>query len=259
MSDKQTSLDVNSVDKYLAELSKELKKEYGKRASFELIVVGGASIVMNYDFRSLTTDIDHVVSGGSIKDAVHRVADKFGISDGWLNSDFRTTASYSPKLIQYSKPYKCFNQILNVRTVQAEYLLAMKLVSFRSYKRDRSDIIGILDSHNKRGEPISLEKVDVAVKNLYGGWDIVSDEAKEFITKALTMDYDEEIKYENQNNEIVKNIKQISNLKSEDVDEVVKMIREKKGLEERFEEAKREAAATKGLTKKQKDIATLER
>ena len=44
------------------------------------------------------------------------------------------TLSYSPKLEQYSVYYKSFYGVLNVRTISAEYLIAMKLCSGRKYK-----------------------------------------------------------------------------------------------------------------------------
>ena len=133
------------VESFFDELSKELKKEFGRNASVELIVVGGASILLNYHFRNSTIDIDAVVASRmSIKDAINRVGDKFSLPNGWLNSDFRQTKSYSPKLIQYSKFYKSYNQVLTVRTIEAEYLVAMKLTSLRPYKNDKSDIVGII-------------------------------------------------------------------------------------------------------------------
>lgn len=52
------------------------------------------------------------------------------------------TASYTPKLRYYSKYYKTFSNVLTVRTVTAEYLVAMKLKSGRKYKNDLSDVVG---------------------------------------------------------------------------------------------------------------------
>lgn len=87
-------LTVDAVDRYFNDLSKELKKEYGRGKEFEIVVVGGAAIMINYDFRGTTTDVDGYVSmGGSVKDAARRVAEKHGISDEWLNSDFKRTGS----------------------------------------------------------------------------------------------------------------------------------------------------------------------
>jgi hypothetical protein len=57
---------------------------------------------------------------------------------------------------------------LQIRTVAAEYLIAMKLMSGRRYKNDISDIYGILWEHKKSGTPILRSAVDDAVICLYG-------------------------------------------------------------------------------------------
>lgn len=180
-----------NVNKYFNELSKEIKREYGRDARVELIVVGGASVLINYNFRGSTMDIDSIVaSRSSIKDAVNRVGDKYGLPNGWLNSDFQKTKSYSPKLVQYSKFYRTFNQVLTVRTIDAEYLVAMKLSSLRAYKNDKSDILGILREH-AGSKPLDFQMIDTAVNELYGGWNILPEKAKETIITML----------DNQNNE----------------------------------------------------------
>jgi len=173
------------VESFFDELSKELKKEFGRNASVELIVVGGASILLNYHFRNSTIDIDAVVASRmSIKDAINRVGDKFSLPNGWLNSDFRQTKSYSPKLIQYSKFYKSYNQVLTVRTIEAEYLVAMKLTSLRPYKNDKSDIVGIIQEEESR-RPLSYEKIDKAVIALYGAWEKLPKSASDQLNNIL--------------------------------------------------------------------------
>lgn len=100
---------------------------------------------MNYSFRDSTQDIDAFTSTHtSIRDAVNRTSDRLGLPDGWLNSDFMQTASWSPVLTRVSRYYKTYNQVLTFRTVSAEYLTAMKLASMRRYKNDESDIVGII-------------------------------------------------------------------------------------------------------------------
>ncbi len=95
------------------------------------------------------------------------------------------TDSYSPKLTEFSIYYKTFSNVLQIRTVSAEYLIAMKLRSGRKYKNDLSDIIGILAEHEKRGDPVSPEQIDMAVKNLYGSWDGFPADSVSFIKAAL--------------------------------------------------------------------------
>ena len=172
-----TKFTKNNIERYLNDLSKELKREFGKNSEFELVIVGGASILLNYGFRDQTLDVDAFVSNqNTIKEAVLRTAEKYDLKDAWLNSDFKTTKSFSIKLVQYSKYYKTFNQVLRVRTVKDEYLIAMKLISFRSYKHDWSDIIGILK------ENPTIKKAFI---NLYGSLDKMSDDALNFISMEL--------------------------------------------------------------------------
>ena len=175
-----------NLDTYLKELAKEFRRLNGKSMPAEIVLVGGAAILTNYGFRDMTTDIDAVIhAASSMKDAINMVGDKFDLPNGWLNADFMHTGSYSPKLDEFSVYYKSFYGVLSVRTIAAEYLIAMKLRSGRKYKNDLSDVIGILAEHEKRGTPITLEKIDAAVTNLYGGWDAFPEDSKPFIEDVL--------------------------------------------------------------------------
>ena len=175
-----------NLNTYLKELGKEYKKINGKNMPAEIILIGGAAILANYGFREMTTDVDAVIHAvSSMKEAVNKVGDKYNLPNGWLNADFMKTDSYSSKLDQYSVYYKEFSNVLTVRTVSAEYLIAMKLCSGRKYKKDLSDIIGILAEHEERGEPITLEKIDKAVTDLYGSWDKISEDSRIFIEETM--------------------------------------------------------------------------
>ena len=49
----------DELNNIFADIAKELKKKLkGKNFSYELIIVGGASILLNYSFRMSTIDID---------------------------------------------------------------------------------------------------------------------------------------------------------------------------------------------------------
>ena len=171
-----------NLDMYLNELSKEYKKLGGRKFPVEIILIGGAAIIENYGFRDMTTDIDAVLPSVSImKEVINRVGDRFGLPNGWLNADFTKTDSYSQQLNHYSVPYKTFNQVLHVRTVAGEYLIAMKLRAGRKYKNDLSDILGILAEHKAAKKPISCDMIDSAVQNLYGGWDNFPKDSLSFI------------------------------------------------------------------------------
>jgi hypothetical protein len=153
----------------LKELAKEFRRLNGTKTQAELIMIGGASVLVNYGFRASTNDVDAVIYASSaMKEAVNRVGDRLGLPNGWLNADFNRTSSYSGKLAEISVYYKTFSSVLTVRTVSAEYLTAMKLMSGRRYKNDLSDIVGILREHHNNGNPISRASIDNAVSTLYG-------------------------------------------------------------------------------------------
>lgn len=178
-----------NLDSYLKELAKEYRKLGGKALPAEIVLIGGAAIIANYGFRNVTIDIDAVIHAASVmKEAINNVGDKFNLPAGWLNADFMHTLSYSPKLEQYSVYYKSFCGVLDVRTVSAEYLIAMKLCSGRKYKNDLSDIIGILHEHKKRNMPITMSQISQAVMNLYGGWEHISVDSQKFIQDVMEKD-----------------------------------------------------------------------
>lgn len=176
----------DNLDFCLSKLAKEYRKLNGKNAKAELVLIGGAAVLANYGFRDMTYDVDAIVRASSaMKQAINLVGDEFGLPNGWLNSDFMKTTSYSPKLLEYSEHYKTFGYVLDVRIVSGEYLVAMKLMSGRQYKNDISDIIGILREEQERGNPLTLDGIKMAVINLYGSWDKLSQESIEFITKVM--------------------------------------------------------------------------
>ena len=193
-SDNKNVFTKENLDTYLKELAKEFRKINGKSMPAEIVLIGGAAILANYGFREMTTDVDAIIhAASSVKEAINRVGDKYELPNGWLNTDFMHTGSYSPKLNEVSVHYKTFSNVLEIRTIAAEYLIAMKLRSGRRYKNDLSDIIGILAEHEKKGEPVSLDAVNVAVNELYGGWAQFPDGSKKFIEAAIEAGNYEEV------------------------------------------------------------------
>lgn len=171
-----------NLDSYLRELAKEFRKRNGIRMPAEIILIGGASILINYGFREMTYDMDAIIkSSGTMKEAINTVGDRLGLPVGWLNTDFIKTTSYTPRLVEYSKYYKTFSNILQIRTVSAEYLIAMKLMAGRQYKNDLSDIVGVLIEHEERNEPLSFERIQKAVIDLYDSYEKIPRESRTFI------------------------------------------------------------------------------
>lgn len=157
-----------NIDFYLNEFAREFKRLTKRKAKIEIIIIGGGSALINYGFRNSTTDIDAIMFEKSIsKEASNKVADKYGLPNDWLNSDFERSSSYSSKLVLHSEYYKTFCNCVDIRTVKGEYLVAMKLRSGRIYKHDLSDVVGILHSQMINGNRLSKEQVINAYKELY--------------------------------------------------------------------------------------------
>lgn len=171
-----------NLDSCLKELAKEFRKKNGTGMPAEIILIGGASILINYGFREMTYDMDAIIkSSGAMKDAINTVGDRLGLPIGWLNTDFVNTSSYSPRLVEYSKYYKTFSNILHIRTVSAEYLVAMKLMAGRQYKNDLSDIVGVLIEQEERNEPLTFDKIRKAIIDLYDSYSRIPKDSRVFI------------------------------------------------------------------------------
>lgn len=174
-----------NINQLLNELGKEIKRDYGKNANVELVIVGGASILLNYDFRDMTMDIDAMKdSFSSLGSCIRKVGDKFDLPDEWLNFDFKNTDSYTPNLREHSQYYRTFSNVLKVYTVKDEYLLCMKLIAFRDNGRDIMDSINLMKSIPN----MTFKKLDQAMRSLYGGWNGVKPEAKELVANAFQME-----------------------------------------------------------------------
>ena len=183
-SDNSLSFTKENLNSYL----KELAKEYHRinKMPMEVILVGGASVIIRYGFRDTTTDVDAIYrADNSLKEAANRVGDKFGLPNNWFNKDVMRTDSYSKALIQCSTYYKKFYNV-EYRVVSAEYLVAMKLRAGREYKNDLSDIIGILIEHKENGNPITFEQIDKAIVKLYGGWDEIKEDVRNYVREILS-------------------------------------------------------------------------
>lgn len=175
-----------NIDQYLKEVAKEYRKRIGKAMPAEMVLIGGASVLINYGFRGMTTDIDAIILAASgMKDAIGAVGDKFNLPFGWLNTDFEKTDSYTPKLLEFSEYYRTFSNVLTIRTVRGECLIAMKLRSGRQYKNDLSDVVGILREHKNNGVPISLLDIKQAVTDLYGDWEQLPPSSRSFIEQVM--------------------------------------------------------------------------
>lgn len=174
-------LDRDNLEFYLTALGKEYKKL--SKHPVQIVLVGGGAIFVRYSFRMMSLDLDGLLypyKSDSLKHAIRIVADKYNIPYGWLNDDFIKTDSYSKNIFIYSDFYKTYSNLIEVRIIDSIHLIAMKLKSFRSYKRDQSDIVGILLEEKQKGNIIKLESIIKAYVDLYEK-DPSSEESK-FLT-----------------------------------------------------------------------------
>jgi hypothetical protein len=226
-----------NLDISLKELAKEYRKRSGKSMPAEIILVGGVAVLANYGFREVTYDVDAIISASSVmKEAINHVGDKLGLPNHWLNADFRKTASFSKRLLEISVYYKTFSNIVEVRYVAAQYLIAMKLISARQYKHDLSDIVGILWEHQKSGHPVTRASVDDAIIYLYGDDARLSPIAENIINDAykygdLEQAYIEIREAEKQARETLLDVESTNPIehKGESIDAIVKKAMEKSG------------------------------
>lgn len=209
MSHNKEIISKDNLESYLLELSKQYKKISGRKMPAEIVIIGGASIIINYGFRFSTEDIDAMIASSSaMKDAIYKTAEKLGLPDDWINTDFKFTDSFSNNIPLYSKYYKTFSNIVQVRTLNAEYLLAMKLLAARIYKYDLSDIVGILNEERKSGNNITKEKIFDAGKKLYGTTFKIEERTERWLDSVLdSKDLENEyLKYRNEEKKISESI-----------------------------------------------------
>ena len=224
---------------FLKELGKEFRKLNGTKIQAEIILIGGGSILANYNFREMTTDMDAVIHASSVmKEAILRVSDKHNLPYDWLNTDFKRTASFSKRLEEVSVYYKTFSNILEIRTITAEYLIAMKLMSGRQYKNDLSDIAGILWEHKKSGNLITRKKINDAIIKLYENNQIpdismnLLDEV--FSNENFENSYKKFRKSEIEINNTVREFRQKypDEAKKQSINDIIEIIRQRKGESE---------------------------
>ncbi|MCL2720587.1 MAG: DUF6036 family nucleotidyltransferase [Treponema sp.] len=191
--------DDNEINKenlefYLREFAKVFKKLNGSRMPAEIVLVGGAAVLTNYNFRKSTGDIDAIIKSSSVvKEVIGIIGNKFKLPNDWLNTDFEKTKSYSPKLREVSVHYKTFYNILEIRTIKSEYLVAMKLMAGRDYKHDFSDIVGIFGEQQKNGNPILKENIEKAIVTLYDKIENLPKDSIDFINKIYLNKYNYEV------------------------------------------------------------------
>ena len=94
----------------------------------EIILIGGASVVIKYGFREMPYDMASILNVASLmKDAMNTALD----TTGWVNDDFLRTEAYTPRIVPFTRYYKTNYNVVTFRTATGEYLIALKLRSRR--------------------------------------------------------------------------------------------------------------------------------
>ena len=106
-----------------------------RRIAGEIDVFGGAAIVLGFDFRRATQDVDSLITQGhgQVMQAAQEVERELHLPPNWLNEQ---ATVYLSKHRDFSlfKMYPSEGQFgLRVLLAKPEYVLAMKLLAFRLY------------------------------------------------------------------------------------------------------------------------------
>jgi hypothetical protein len=134
------TMDKVQLEKALTRLGQLLRE---RRVAGEVAVFGGAAIVLGFDFRNATQDVDAMITQGhgQVIIAQQEVGAELGLPPNWLNEQGTSYLSRHNDF-EIFKTYPSEGQFgLRVLTATPQYLLAMKLLSFRSYDHDVEDIV----------------------------------------------------------------------------------------------------------------------
>ena len=134
-----------------------------------------------------------------MNDLIDKITSKYELQNGWINTDFINTDSYTDRLFMYSTYYATYSNVLEIRTIKGKYIIAMKMKSAREYKHDLSDICGIINEMNKNNESITLEEIKQAIIELYGSIARIDKDMIDLVERVLsdpTM-YEKMVEFEN--------------------------------------------------------------
>lgn len=116
-------LSQDDIVKALTSLSAELSRS---GSSHELLITGGAALVLLYGARESTKDVDAVVSVEAVRVAARNVATKLGLPEDWLNDGAKGFLhGIARGEVVFQTP------ALVVRALAPPQLLAMKLGAWR--------------------------------------------------------------------------------------------------------------------------------
>jgi len=171
-----------NIETYLKDFAHEYELLSKDKAPLNILLIGGAYIVLNYNFRASTNDLDFSnLNNDIIESAIKKTAKKHGLFENWLNNEFRKMAPNPDKLNEISRPYKQISDLVSIYTTDPEYIIALKLKALRSNKHDFSDITGILMENREKGQEIEKDDIEKAINFLYDKNNTISEKARKLL------------------------------------------------------------------------------
>ncbi len=113
-----------------------------RRVAGEIAVFGGAAIVLGFDFRTATEDVDAVINRGhgEVVKAQEEVGAEMDLPPNWLNEQGTTYLSKQQDFNLF-RTYPSEGRFgLRVLLAAPQYVLAMKVLSLRGFGHDVEDV-----------------------------------------------------------------------------------------------------------------------
>ena len=113
----------------------------------EVAVYGGSAIMLQFDWRRATEDVDALVRTGfderSLRPSILHVAEQLDLAPDWLNNavGMFTPLKEAATLFDFSGAYPAQNPGLRVFVAKPHYLLGMKLQALSNLDRGDKDLL----------------------------------------------------------------------------------------------------------------------
>lgn len=172
-------LNPSKIERSLTALGNELKK---LKIVGELIICGGAVMLLEYNSRNTTKDIDGIYSPSTeMKELIRKIAHKHELPEDWLNDSVKYSKSYIRDLRTNSKFHRRYGNLV-VYKADIEQMIAMKLVAFRlGQSHDLIDLEVLMQKYSASMGKITPDVLKNLVIKYYGNLEILKMEALVFI------------------------------------------------------------------------------
>lgn len=143
----------NDILRYFDALNEHLKK---RNINGEIIMCGGASLSCIYNARNTTHDIDAVFKPtDDFREIISQIAEEHSLTDDWINDGVKGFLTSN----MTSTVYKEYSNLI-VQSIDADCLLALKLISARAYSHDKLDSICLMKYIGIKTEKEMFDIVD---------------------------------------------------------------------------------------------------